>query len=184
MFDRRYGNSIERRKWQNPELILNDTGLKTGMTFADIGCGNGFFTLPAARITGQKGTVYGIDVNPGFINELQQAAQNEGLRNLVLQTGKAEDIILCRGCADIIFFGIVLHDFDNPSQVLQNAREAIKSKGLLVNLDWKKVVTPFGPPLEKRFSEEKASQLIEAVGFKVKSVKDSGAYHYLITAGL
>ena len=40
----------ERRKWQNPEDILAEIGLRSGMTFMDIGCCQGFFTIPAARI--------------------------------------------------------------------------------------------------------------------------------------
>ncbi len=40
----------------------------------------------------------------------------------------------------------------------------------------------FGPPLEKRYDEAKATHLIEAAGFSVESVKDSGPYHYLIIA--
>ena len=56
-----YFDEDRRRKWQNPEDILREIGLETGMTFLDIGCGNGFFTLPAARMVGPAGQVYGLD---------------------------------------------------------------------------------------------------------------------------
>ncbi len=39
----------ERRKWQNPEAILAEIGLKPGMTFFDIGCGQGFFLSPRRK---------------------------------------------------------------------------------------------------------------------------------------
>jgi predicted methyltransferase len=64
----------ERRKWQDPEAILADMGLKAGNTFTDIGCGNGYFALPAARIVGAGGKVYGVDKNAAFIDELKQRA--------------------------------------------------------------------------------------------------------------
>ncbi len=179
---RRHAEDPDRRKWQDPEAILADIGLKPGHTFADIGCGGGFFTLPAARIVGDKGLVYGVDSDAQSIHEMEQRAAAKGLKNLRLTVSKAEDALLCHACADIVFFGIVLHDFDDPAKVLGNARKMIKPAGTLVNLDWKKEPTPFGPPLTKRFTPEKASGLIEEAGFKVEKVKDVGEYNYMVIA--
>jgi ubiquinone/menaquinone biosynthesis C-methylase UbiE len=178
----RQANDPERRKWQNPEAILANIGLKTGFTFMDIGCGGGFFALPAARIVGEGGKVYGIDINAESVSELRELAGREGLNNLELTIGRAEDAVLCESCADIIFFGIVLHDFDDPAKVLQNSKKMLKPAGRLVNLDWKKTTMPLGPPLPIRFSEEKSAHLIEAAGFEVVSINDADPYHYIIVA--
>ncbi len=140
MVNRRHIDEVERRKWQNPEAILAGIGLKAGLTFMDIGCGSGFFALPAARIVGESGKVYGVDKDGESISNLKKLAGREGLNNLDLTIGKAEDVIKCEACADIIFFGIVLHDFENPVRVLENARKMLKLDGRLVNLDWKKYV--------------------------------------------
>ena len=177
-------DETERRKWQNPEAILKEIGLKTGMTMMDLGCGGGFFTLPAARLVGAAGKVYGVDINGDYIEQIQQKASAEGLKNLVLKTGAAEETRLCLACADMVFLGIVLHDFQDPARVLKNAREMLKPEGKLANLDWKKKVTSFGPPVTVRLDEDAASKLIESAGFKVESVKDSGPDHYLIVAHL
>jgi ubiquinone/menaquinone biosynthesis C-methylase UbiE len=177
-----HSDETARRNWQNPETILKAVGLKPGITFMDIGCGQGFFTLPAARIIGPTGKVYGLDIDDAGIRELAKKASAEGLNNLELVSGAAEEVRICMGCADIVFFGIVLHDFSNPAKVLEKARKMIKTSGRLVNLDWKKVEMGFGPPLAKRFDEETASRLITASGFKIESVNDSGRYHYIITA--
>jgi ubiquinone/menaquinone biosynthesis C-methylase UbiE len=172
----------ERRKWQNPEAILKESGLKSGLTFIDIGCGAGFFTLPAARLVGPGGKVYGLDIDESGIREVRKKALREGLNNLELVTEAAEEAVLCQGCADVVFFGIVLHDFESPLKVLQNARKMIKADGLLVDLDWKKIKMEMGPPLEIRFNEDTAARLIESAGFKTESMRDSGQFHYMITA--
>ena len=177
-----FHDETERRKWQDPEGILAEIGLKPGMTFVDIGCGNGFFALPAARIVGEEGKVYGVDVDSEFMGELKEKAAQEGMTNLSLTVGSAEETLLCEACADIVFFGIDLHDFKDPAKVLSNARKMLKSDGLLVDLDWKKEPMDIGPPLHIRFSEEEASNLIETAGFKIESMKEAGGYHYLITA--
>lgn len=179
---RRPADDPERRKWQNPEAILSDIGLKPGFTFIDIGCGGGFFALPAARMVGTRGEVYGLDMDAPSITSLKEHAAREGLSNLHLTTGRAEESVMCEQCGDIVFFGMALHDFQEPDKVLENARKMVKPTGRLVNLDWKKEPMEPGPPLRIRFSEEVAARLIEAAGFSVETIKDSGLYHYLVIA--
>jgi ubiquinone/menaquinone biosynthesis C-methylase UbiE len=168
--------------WQNPEKILVSLGLRNGLTFVDIGCGEGFFAIPAAKIVGSTGKVLGVDINSDSINKLTNLAEKESLYNLILKIGRAEESILCDRCGDIVFFGIDLHDFHNPIMVLENAKKMIKPSGILVDLDWKKVPMEIGPPLRIRFSKEKAIQLIQQTGFKIIDVREVGPYHYLIRA--
>ncbi|UCG55045.1 MAG: class I SAM-dependent methyltransferase [Dehalococcoidia bacterium] len=174
-------DNAERREWQNPEAILADIGLKPALTLVDVGCGGGFFTLPAARITRESGMVYGIDINPDYIHELNELAVKEKLNNLNLTVGKAEEVIVCEGCADIVFFGLVLHDFDDAARVIWNAGRMLKPQGRLFNLDWKKERTDRGPSFQKRFSQNYAAGLIKAAGFAIDNIKTSGRYHYLIS---
>jgi ubiquinone/menaquinone biosynthesis C-methylase UbiE len=179
-----YHNEAERRQWQNPEKILAEAGLKAGDILIDLGCGFGFFAIPAARIIGSEGIVCGVDIDGEALEKLTAQSAQEGLGNIRVKLAAAEDVFLCERCADIVFVGIALHDFKDLFKVLQNARGALKKGGRLINLDWKKEKTPFGPPLKIRFSEEEAASLIEKAGFHVVSVRDSGQYHYVITANL
>ena len=181
---RRPVDDHDRRRWQNPEAILSTIGLRSGLTFMDIGCGRGFFALPAARMVGEKGKVYGLDADADSIASSKEQASREGLKNLYLTIGRAEETIICKQCADIIFIGMALHDFQDASRVLENARSMVKSAGRLANLDWKKEPMEFGPPLRIRFSVEMAVSLIEGAGFTVETIKDSGPYHYLVIAKL
>jgi ubiquinone/menaquinone biosynthesis C-methylase UbiE len=179
-----HGDEPGRKKWQNPEQILTDIGLKKGFTFVDVGCGDGFFALPASRIVGRNGTVYGVDLYPEPIDRLKEKARKEELENLHLKVAAAEETVFCSACADIVFFGNVLHDFREPEKVLGNARKMLKPAGRLVDLDWKKEPMPLGPPVNIRFSENKAKNIIEKAGFRIIEVKEAGSYHYMIVAGL
>jgi ubiquinone/menaquinone biosynthesis C-methylase UbiE len=172
----------ERKKWQNPGNILPSIGLKRGSTFIDIGCGEGFFTIPAARIVGKSGVAYGLDVDQESIQTLKEKAKHEELDNLVLVVGDAERTMLCESCADIVFFANVLHDFNDPLKVLRNSKKMLKQKGLLADLDWKKKATEYGPPVNIRFNEEQAKELIEKGGFRIEATKEAGPFHYIITA--
>lgn len=164
-------------------MLLDNIGLRKGNTFVDIGCGEGFFSLPAARRVGPNGKVIGLDINDEAISHLKERASSEGLHNTSFIVSKAEeDTEICDHCADFVFFGIDLHDFEDPCKVLRNARKMLKDNGMLIDLDWKKKLMKKGPPIWIRFSEEHASKLIEDAGFKVESVTDFGEMHYLIIA--
>lgn len=173
----------ERKTWQDPDKIFSAIGLSAGMVFVDIGCGEGYFTLPAARTVGIGGKVLAADINPDAVAALWESAANEGIDNLSAEVKAAEETVFCEGCGDIVFFGIDLHDFADPQKVLRNARKMLKPSGKLIDLDWKDEPMDFGPPQEKRFSVHKAQGMIEAAGFRILSVQDAGPYHYLISAG-
>ena len=175
-------DDAERRNWQDPEAILQGIGLGPGDTFIDVGCGGGFFALPAAKIVGVSGRVFGVDIDAGSIERLGEEARREGITNLVLRTSPAEETVFCDSCADYVFFGIDLHDFSDPRRVIANAKRMLGPEGTLIDLDWKKKPTPMGPPPGIRFSEEEARAMIEASGLRVTQIRDEGPYHYLITA--
>lgn len=175
-------DDAERRKWQDPEAILASIGVRAGSVFVDMGCGDGFFAIPAARMAGPRGAVYGVDINRDAIGRLAERATQERLPHVHPIAGTAEETVVCQGCADFIFYGNDLHDFQDQGRVLANARRMLKPTGLLVDLDWKKAPMDFGPPLRIRFSEDEAAALIKSAGFEIESVNDAGPYHYLIIA--
>ncbi len=169
-----------RRSWYSPEAVF--INLRPGMVFLDIGCGEGFFSILAAKKVGENGKVFAVDIDASAIEKLKQKAEVEGLSNIVTKVGKAEDTVFCKECADFIFYSMDLHDFSDPVRVLKNAKQMIKANGQLIDLDWIKMDMPFGPPVEIRFSEEKASYLLRSTGFTIADVRNIGPYHYMVTA--
>ncbi|MBN2169411.1 MAG: class I SAM-dependent methyltransferase [Actinobacteria bacterium] len=172
----------ERKRWQDPDQVLRSIGLGPGMVLADIGCGEGFFAIPAAEIVGPDGLIYAVNADEEAVVRLEETARKLGLGNIIAIAGEGESTVLCDECADIVFLGIVLHDFSDAERALQNARRIIKPDGKLVNVDWKKEQAEIGPPEHIRFDEEKASKLITNADFEVEFVGESGEYHYIITA--
>ncbi|MEM4326044.1 MAG: methyltransferase domain-containing protein, partial [Candidatus Pacearchaeota archaeon] len=71
--------SEERKRVLPAYEILRSSGLMDGMVFADIGCGNGYFTLPALEIVGEKGKVYSIDVQKEMLDELKKICHKENV---------------------------------------------------------------------------------------------------------
>jgi ubiquinone/menaquinone biosynthesis C-methylase UbiE len=182
MSSHKHSNEGTIRRGHHPEISLESIGLRSGMTFMDIGCGYGFFTLQAASIVGETGKVYAVDIDVSSIDRLKREAAEKGLKNIHTEVGTAEETVFCDECADIVFYSIVLHDFRDPAKVLHNAKRMIKPDGKLVNLDWKKKIMLFGPPLKIRFSEEQAASFMKQVGFTIESVTSLESNFYIVIA--
>ena len=60
----------------NPYKLLNAAGLKPGQKVLEVGCGPGFFTIPAAKIVGAEGVVYALDVNPFAVEAVKETSGN------------------------------------------------------------------------------------------------------------
>ncbi|HOT93766.1 MAG TPA: class I SAM-dependent methyltransferase [Methanoregulaceae archaeon] len=180
-------DDAERRRWQDPEAVLDAVGVPPGGTVADVGAGDGYFTLPIARRVGPRGVVYAVDPSVERLTRLHERAEEEGLENIRIRAVPAEEIAVCEGCADLVFYGNCLHDFADPAVALRNAMTALRPGGRLASIDWKKEETlsgrdPIGPPVEIRFGEEEAAGLIRGAGFSVGAIAPFGPYHYLILA--
>ena len=167
-----------RRSWYNPDAVLAD--LQLGMTFIDVGCGDGFFSLLAAEKVGSNGKVYAVDIDASRVKMLQDKANAQKIRNIVAAVGRAEDTVFCKSCADVVFYSMDLHDFDDPTQVLTNAKLMLKPSGIVVDLDWRKIKMEFGPPFEIRFSEQTVAEMFGKAGFSVEA-SEAGPYHYIVT---
>ncbi|KXA95428.1 hypothetical protein AKJ40_00175 [candidate division MSBL1 archaeon SCGC-AAA259M10] len=81
---------FKRKLDSNPAGFLFQIGVRNGQTVLDFGCGSGTFTVPAASLVGEEGTVYGLDKDIRSLERLRESAEREGLRNVeTIVTGGA-----------------------------------------------------------------------------------------------
>lgn len=162
-----------------PERVLRDASLCDGAVFADIGCGPGFFTIPAAKIVGLRGRVYAIDTQV----EMLDALTKRGLPANVTPIKSDEDEIpLDDETAGLALAAYVLHEAANTAGFLKEIFRILKSGGRLVVIDWKKLQEEHGPPMTERITEAEAAMLIKAAGFINITASSMNASHYMITA--
>jgi ubiquinone/menaquinone biosynthesis C-methylase UbiE len=172
--------SEERKQWHSPETILKEIRITKGMTIADLGSGPGFFTIPMAQITGEKGLVYAVDSNQTMLNGLKENIAKsevnprmiEIVKSDVCHTGIPEQSV------DLVLFANVLHEVEDKKAFFQEVRRISKPTAYIVNVDWKKIQTEYGPPFKDRLSEDEANRVLEENGFSVIKQIDAGPYHY------
>lgn len=172
--------SEERKQWHNPETILKYAGATKGMTMADLGSGPGFFTIPMAQITGEKGLVYAVDSNQNMLDSLKENIAKSEVDPKVIKIVTSD---VCHTgipieSVDLVLFANVLHEVDDRKAFFQEVKRISKVTAYIVDVDWKKIKTEHGPPLESRLSENEARQVLSESGFIVVKQTEAGPYHY------
>jgi len=85
------------------EAVLREVGIKKGHAVLDFGCGSGNYTIPAAKIVGEKGVVYALDKNRWKLDDLMRRAGSHSLSNIIrIDTSGEIDTRLSDGSIDVI----------------------------------------------------------------------------------
>ena len=172
--------SEERKQWHNPEKILKNVGVAKGMTMADLGSGPGFFTIPMAQATGEKGFVYAVDSNLSMLNALKENIAKSGVDSRIIEilNSDVSHTGIPKRSVDLVLFANLLHEIEDRKAFFQEVRRISKPTAYVVDVDWKKIKTEHGPPLKERLSEDEAKQVLLENGFSVIRQTDAGPYHY------
>ncbi len=123
-----------RRKFSNAVSTLKNAGLKSGQTVLEIGCGPGFFTIPAAKILGEKGILYALDVHPLAIKSVTRKIQKANVTNVKLVLENATNTSFSDNHFDLAFlFGVprMIKNSQFFSTLLEELYRIIKPKGIL-----------------------------------------------------
>jgi ubiquinone/menaquinone biosynthesis C-methylase UbiE len=97
-----------RYKFFGPTKILNGAGIMPGMKVLEVGCGTGFFTVPAGRMLREQGSLIAMDVLPASVEAVMRKVEETGLRNVQVIKGDALDTKLERESLDeVIIFGVI-----------------------------------------------------------------------------
>ena len=114
--------------------FLKETGLKSGHGVLDFGCRVGHYTIPAAKIVGNNGIVYAIDIHQHALKELRQKAKAHKLINIrIIKTSGRMKLPLESEEVDVILLYDVLHYLEKSDRrkLYQEAQRVLKQDGLL-----------------------------------------------------
>ncbi|MFC2167483.1 class I SAM-dependent methyltransferase [Acidobacteriota bacterium] len=121
---------------QPPDQVMDAIGVKKGMVVAEIGAGRGRYVTQLAVRVGEKGKVYAEDIDAASLQYLERRCERGGLKNVQTILGDVADPKLPEGELDLIFIISAYHHFDDPVALLEKARPALKSDGILAIGEW------------------------------------------------
>ncbi len=173
----------EREREERCSMMLTNLGVKTGMTICDMGCGNGFHTLRMAEMTGEKGTVLGVDVQPEMLKFLRERMEEQGIENVIPILGSFHNPRLPPNTVDLILLVDVYHEFSHPVEMLAAMRRSLKEDGLMVLVEYREE-DPDVPikPLHK-MSKDQINLEMNANGFKLAKEFDELPWQHMMFFG-
>jgi ubiquinone/menaquinone biosynthesis C-methylase UbiE len=107
-----------------------------GEVFADVGAGDGRFSIALARSVGEGGRIFATEVDPDDLKKIEKAVETEKLDNVEVVRGTQDETGLPEACCDGILLRRVYHHFQKPAAMQESMRRALKDGGLLLAIDF------------------------------------------------
>lgn len=173
----------DRDAWQKPDRIMDALGIADGSVVADLGAGGGWLTIRLARRVGPNGVVYAEDIQKEMLEATGRRVGREGLRNVRMHMGVADDPRLPAGRMDAVIILDVYHEMEDPVTLLRNVKRTLKPSGRVGIIDYKMDGGGPGPPLEERVDPEAILRDAEAAGLHVLKRETFLPYQFFLVFG-
>jgi ubiquinone/menaquinone biosynthesis C-methylase UbiE len=117
--------------FRDPYKALEVAGLGPGQKVLEVGCGPGFFTIPAARVVGEGGSITALDVNPLAVEHVRQKAQKQGVTNVEALLANVTQADLAPQSFDLIFLFGLARPIGDVEAIFGAAHRLLKPGGIL-----------------------------------------------------
>jgi ubiquinone/menaquinone biosynthesis C-methylase UbiE len=135
------------------EEVMDLAQLKPGMSVADVGAGEGYYTVRLAPVVGPKGRVLAEDILPQIRDRLSDRVQHENLENVAVKLGTPDNPMLPPQSFDRVFLVHMYHEVQSPYAFLWHMREGVKPDGLVIVVDSDRPVQRHGIPPQQLVCE-------------------------------
>ncbi|MGD1045524.1 MAG: methyltransferase domain-containing protein [Bacteroidota bacterium] len=150
-----------RRLFQNPEKILSPY-LKPGMKILEVGPGMGFFSIPMARLVGETGRIYCVDLQEKMLKSLRRRALKTHLLDRIEMRLCSESSLQIDDLAGVVDFALafaMVHEVPDQKQLFTEIIQSLKKDGLLL------ISEPLGHVTKEEF--EKTLFIAQSKGVKL-----------------
>ena len=173
-------NDVGRLTDLVPDAMWAAFGTPDARSVIEIGAGTGMFAHEFAdRMEG--GTLYAVDSEPVMLDWMREHLGDEGPVEVMVVDADASAVPLPDAVADLVYTVNLHHELDDPTQMIAEARRLLRTGGTLAIVDWKREVTPKGPPMEHRVGVEEIQRQMESAGCDDATAHDVLPYHNVVT---
>lgn len=156
----RFSEEDERDRRGEADDVMSRAGITPGMTVADIGAGDGYYTIRLSERVGPTGRVLAQDIQPKVIERLADRITRERLENVSIKLGAADDPRLPANSFDRVLMVHMYHEIEEPYAFLWRLWPAMRGDGEIIVVDGNRPIAQHGTPLALLICE------FEAVGYR------------------
>src|ERR671910_271993 len=171
-----YSDEKTRDSNGEAERAMDHLGIRPGVRVADIGAGDGYYTVRLARRLGSSATIYAQDVKADYLKRLEVRLEKEGIRGVKLVLGMPNNPKLMPNSIDLALLSHVYHEIENPYEFFYRLRPALAADARVAIIDIDRPTQHHGTPPALLRCE------LEAVGYRqIDFVSLDPAEGYLAT---
>ncbi|ADK15998.1 class I SAM-dependent methyltransferase [Clostridium ljungdahlii] len=168
-------DNLKRRESMPPEETLKKFKIGDKGTLIDIGCGIGYFTIPASKII-TNGNVIGVDIMTEILDIAREKAGD--ISNIEFKKSEEYSFPVEDSSIDYVFVCNVVHEIEDKVRFFTEAKRVLKDKGYVYIIDWDKRDMKDGPPANERISKEEVRNLVETLDFTFLEEVNINTEHY------
>lgn len=157
----RFSTEARRDDLGEARTVMDQARIGAGASVADIGAGEGYYTLRLAERVGRKGRVLAEDIDRAAVEQLGLRVQKQRLENVSIQLGTPDNPRLPAASFDHILMIHMYHEVAEPYAFLWNLRPALREAGSVIVVDADRPTGSHGTPPALLFCE------FAAVGFRL-----------------
>jgi ubiquinone/menaquinone biosynthesis C-methylase UbiE len=170
--------------WSDPARVLGDAGLTAGASAVDLCAGDGWFTLPMARIARH---VIAVDIDPVLLGRAQQRLSQANVTNCEFTVADAFDLAnLVTGPIDFVFLANAFHGVPDRTGLSAVVATVLRPRGRFAIVNWHQrpreetvvLGQPRGPRTDLRMTPHAVKAVVEPSGLRLLHVADIAPYHY------
>lgn len=162
----RWSTEEARDRLNEAETVMDRAGIAPGMTIADIGAGEGYYTVRLADRVGADGRVLAQDIVPEVRDALARRVARERLQNVSVRLGLPEDPRLPANSFDRVLMVHMYHEIAEPYAFLWHLRPALRAGGRVIVVDADRPTQSHGTPPELLACE------FAAVGYRMVRLQE------------
>lgn len=155
-----YSDEKMRDSNSEAERVMDRLGIRPGIRAADIGAGEGYYTVRLARLLGSSGTLYAQDIKSDYLKRLEVRLEREGIGGVKLVLGTPNDPKLKPNSVDVALLSHVYHEIENPYEFFYRLRPALAADARVAIIDVNRPTQDHGTPPALLRCE------LEAVGYR------------------
>ena len=164
-----------RDKIEQPDKVMEATGVKPGMVVGEVGAGRGYFTFWLAKGVGPSGKVYANDIDGSALAAIERRRESEKVRNVETVLGSVEDPRFPPASLDMVFVVNAFHDLEKPVELLANLLPALKAGATVVIMDREQVRAA-----DRHFlTREQVEEIVGRSVFEIVRIETFLRYHNL-----
>lgn len=130
-----FSTETERDSVGEAAKVMDFAEIEEGMTVADIGAGNGYYTVRLAERVGPEGRVLAQDIDEEALRRLGRRVERERLDNVSIKLGDFDDPRLPENSFDRIFMVHMYHEVAEPYAFLWRLWPSLREGGQVIVVD-------------------------------------------------